>query len=94
MDINNKKCFLFFLIIIGNICFCYAQYPLLKEYVCIRANDTIIKQEVAYINPGRSGSDVFWNFSKLQNSKVPYRVCYKGDDRFQEWNIRRSIIIS
>ena len=82
MDINNKKCFLFFLIIIGNICFCYAQYPLLKEYVCIRANDTIIKQEVAYINPGRSGSDVFWNFSKLQNSKVPYRVCYKGDDRF------------
>lgn len=82
MNICNKKNYLLFLTMIGNAFFCQAQYTLQKEYVYMRPNDTIVKQEVAYKDPGRSGSGVFWNFNKLQVTKPPYRICYGGNEQF------------
>ena len=80
MDTRSKKYICLFLLSAGNMALCFAQHTLQKEYIHMRANDTIVKQEVAYKNPGRSGADVFWNFSKLQATKTPYRVCYGGND--------------
>lgn len=80
MDTNSRKYSCLFLFCVGNLALCFAQHTLQKEYIHMRANDTIVKQEVAYKNPGRSGADVFWNFSKVQATKIPYRVCYSGND--------------
>lgn len=80
MDTNNKKIVCLLLAILVNIGICYAQFTLEKQYVHMRANDTIVKQEVIYKDPGRSGSDVFWNFGKLRPAKIPYQVCYSGND--------------
>lgn len=80
MNTNNKKIIGLLLIFIISISFCHAQYTLQKDYVHIRANDTVVKQEVNYKEPGRNGADVFWNYSNLQSTKFPYRVCYGGND--------------
>lgn len=80
MDTNNKILYSLIFLNIINIGLCSAQHVLEKEYAHMRANDTIVKQEVAYKYPGRSGTDVFWNFSKLQERKAPYRICYAGND--------------
>ncbi len=80
MGINSKILYNLVLLNIVNISLCQAQYILEKRYVHMRANDTIVKQEVAYKHPGRSGADVFWNFSNLQAKKIPYQLCYVGND--------------
>lgn len=80
MGINSKILYSLVLLSIVNIGLCHAQHVLEKKYVHMRANDTIVKQEVAYKHPGRSGADVFWNFSNLQAKRGPYWVCYVGND--------------
>ncbi len=41
-----------------------------------RANDTIVKQQVEYKNPGKMGENVFWNFGKLKPVDEKYTIVY------------------
>lgn len=80
MNTDNKKRAALLLLLLVSTGFCYSQYTLQKDYIHIRANDTVVKQEVNYKDPGRSGTNVFWNYSNLQPVKFPYCVCYGGND--------------
>lgn len=80
MITDNKKRVALLLLLLVSTSLCYSQYTLQKDYIHIRANDTVVKQEVNYKDPGRSGTNVFWNYSNLQPVKFPYCVCYGGND--------------
>ena len=43
---------------------------------CIRSGDEIIKQQVEYKDPGRSGENVIWDFSNLQSINDEYKLTY------------------
>lgn len=53
-----------------------AQVSLRSELNMFRTNDTIIKQQVEYKHPGKTGTGVFWNFGKLKAVDEKYRVIY------------------
>lgn len=60
---------LFFIFLAGNFplfFLLHAQEILSVETNMFRANDTIVKQQVEYKNPGKTGENVFWNFGKLK----------------------------
>lgn len=65
-----------------------AQYPLEKDLNMIRGGDTITKQQVMYKDPGRSGKNVFWDYSHLtpvnESYKVAYRELRNGDIQANE----------
>ena len=42
----------------------HAQEILSVETNMFRANDTIVKQQVEYKNPGKTGENVFWNLDR------------------------------
>lgn len=42
----------------------------------IRIGDKIVKQQVEYKDPGRSGSNVIWNFSSLEPINPEYKLYY------------------
>jgi len=41
-----------------------------------RAGEEIIKQQVEYKDPGRSGENVVWNFKELKNINPEYKIKY------------------
>lgn len=43
---------------------------------CIRIGDEIIKEQVEYKDPGRSGENVIWNFSGLKAVNPQYRLTF------------------
>lgn len=43
----------------------------------LRANDTIVKQQIEYKHHGKQGTDVLWNFSKLKVVNNKYTVIYE-----------------
>lgn len=53
-----------------------ASVPLAKEYNMIRVGDKLNKRQVEYQVPGRSGKNVYWDFSRLniinENSPLIY----------------------
>lgn len=53
-----------------------AQEPIRSDFNMFRANDTIVKQQVEYKNPGKTGENVFWNFGKLKAVNEKYTVVY------------------
>lgn len=60
-----------------------SQCSLTSEYNKFRVNDTIVKQQIEYKSPGRSGADVLWDFSKLSPIDKKYALIYsakKGSD--------------
>jgi hypothetical protein len=70
---------LFFIFLAGNFplfFLLHAQEILSVETNMFRANDTIVKQQVEYKNPGKTGENVFWNFGKLKPVDEKYTVSY------------------
>ena len=59
-----KKAFTSIMLILGIISL-YAQHSLQSELNYFRAGDEIIKQQVVYKDPGRTGENVLWDFSRL-----------------------------
>ena len=55
-----------------------AQYVLQSELNLPHAGDEIIKQQVEYKNPGRSGENVLWNFGQLQSINDEYTLSYSA----------------
>jgi hypothetical protein len=53
-----------------------AQHVLQSELNLPRAGDEIIKQQVQYKNPGRSGENVLWDFSSLESVNPEYKLVY------------------
>lgn len=44
----------------------------------IRNGDEIIKEQVAFKNPGRSGENVIWNFSGLETINSKYKLTFQS----------------
>jgi hypothetical protein len=53
-----------------------AQHPLQSELNLPRVGDEIIKQQVQYKDPGRSGANVIWNFGQLESINDEYSLVY------------------
>jgi len=53
-----------------------AQLGLQSQLNMPRANDLIIKQQVEYKDPGRSGEEVLWDFSRLKVVNDAYELAY------------------
>jgi hypothetical protein len=53
-----------------------AQHILQSELNLPRAGDEIIKQQVRYKDPGRSGEHVIWNFGQLESINDEYSLLY------------------
>ena len=58
-----------------------------------RTGDVLVKQQVEYINPGESGTNKLWNFSKLKSVNDEYTLTYslpplEGDSVYILGNIR------
>lgn len=47
-----------------------------RKYNAMRAGDEIVKQQIEYKDPGRSGENVIWNFSKLKAVNPEYTLTY------------------
>jgi hypothetical protein len=53
-----------------------AQHRLTSNLNLMRPGDEIIKQQVEYKDPGRSGENVLWDFGKLTPVKDEYTLTY------------------
>ena len=58
-----------------------------------RAGDVLVKQQVEYVNPGQSGTNKLWDFSKLKSVNDEYTLTYslpplEGDSVYILGNIR------
>ncbi|MCD7972135.1 MAG: T9SS type A sorting domain-containing protein [Candidatus Azobacteroides sp.] len=54
----------------------FSQPVLTSRHHAPRAGDEIIKQQVEYKNPGRSGENVLWDFSRLETVNEAYSLEY------------------
>jgi hypothetical protein len=55
-----------------------AQHSLLSELNKFRADDVLIKQQVSYKDPGRTGANVLWDFSQLNIVNDEYELAYSA----------------
>ena len=55
-----------------------AQHTLESRLNTFRAGDEIIKQQVEYKNPGRSGENVLWDFGQLNSINDEYTLTYSA----------------
>ncbi|MDR2057210.1 MAG: T9SS C-terminal target domain-containing protein [Dysgonamonadaceae bacterium] len=69
-------------------CLVSAQHVLQSALNLPRAGDEIIKQQVQYKDPGRSGENVIWDFGQLQTVNDEYTLTYS-----EPYLIRDSIYI-
>lgn len=77
------KHYLLFFLCLWRIIDLYSQCSLTSELNKFRVNDTIVKQQIEYKSPGRSGKDVLWDFGKLSPINKKYTLIYsaqKGAD--------------
>lgn len=54
----------------------HSQSSINSELNMFRANDTIVKQQIEYKDPGRSGTNVLWDFSKQSLIDKKYTLIY------------------
>jgi hypothetical protein len=54
----------------------FAQTTITKSLQSLRSGDNLTKQQVEYKDPGRRGSNVLWDFSKLKPINEKYTVRY------------------
>lgn len=59
--------------------FLSAQEKLDRDLIMFRVNDTIVKQQVEYKDPGRIGANVLWDFSQLNTVDKEYELIYTND---------------
>jgi hypothetical protein len=57
-----------------------AQHTLQSALNLPRVGDEIIKQQVEYKDPGRSGANVIWNFSQLKYINDEYSLVYSAPE--------------
>ncbi len=70
-----KTLFLFF--VCASLSFvAQGQHSLESSLNMYRSGDEIVKQQVEYKDPGRTGEDVLWDFSKLSTVDDSYRQSY------------------
>jgi hypothetical protein len=55
-----------------------AQNVLTKPLQFYRPGDKLVKQQIEYKDPGRSGTNVLWDFSTLKPINENYRVSYRS----------------
>jgi hypothetical protein len=67
---------LFFFLFFSMSLFTHAQCILDNACNMLRGGDVIIKQQVAYKDPGREGSQVLWDFSKQESVNDNYKLSY------------------
>ena len=64
-----------FLLSVG--CFAvFAQGSISQKRNAYRPGDRIVKQQVEYIDPGRSGKQITWDFSRLNTVNEKYKLVY------------------
>ena len=56
----------------------FAQYPLQSHLNMFRSDDSLVKQQVSYKDPGRSGEHVLWDFSQLAIENQQYKLEYSS----------------
>ena len=61
-------------------CLLVAQHSLQSRLNMLRTGDLIFKQQVEYKDPGRSGADVLWDFSRLNIVNDEYELAYSTPD--------------
>ncbi|MDR3056738.1 MAG: T9SS C-terminal target domain-containing protein [Prevotella sp.] len=71
-----KKIVIFLLLSIPTIL--SAQHSLQSGLNMFRADDVIIKQQVEYKDPGRTGANVLWDFSQLNVVNDEYELAYSS----------------
>lgn len=54
----------------------FGQHPLQRELNAPRPGDELVKYQVSYKDPGRSGENVLWDFSRLQMENEAYSLTY------------------
>jgi len=77
--LHLRQCML--LLLISSICGLSAQNhatTLRKHRNTPQAGDSIIKQQVAFIDPGAAGSDITWDFRAVHPVNDAYNLCYKA----------------
>jgi hypothetical protein len=57
-----------------------AQHILQSGLNMFRANDVLIKQQVSYKDPGRTGANVLWDFSQLDVVNDEYELFYSTEN--------------
>ncbi len=84
----------------------FSQHRLTEKNNLMRPGDEIIKQQVDYKDPGRSGENVLWDFSKLKTVNPEYKLRYVlprarrdstyivGMDTFRIKNIRKNELVT
>jgi hypothetical protein len=84
--INNSFIYLFMkiktcvlpLLLMSFPCIISAQFVLKKELNAPRPGDEIIKRQVEYKDPGRTGENVLWDFSRLASVNSEYSLAYSS----------------
>ncbi len=73
---------IFLLIFLVQSCLVYSQQTLQESLHMFRDGDAIVKQQVLYKDPGRSGENVLWDFSNLSAINEEYKLVYRaaGED--------------
>jgi hypothetical protein len=56
----------------------FAQHILTEKLNLPRSGDAIVKQQVAYKDPGRAGENVIWNFGNLESINSEYSLKYSA----------------
>ncbi|MDR1631803.1 MAG: T9SS C-terminal target domain-containing protein [Dysgonamonadaceae bacterium] len=72
----KKKTFILLMLLISISSLVPAQFVLKKELNGPRPGDEIVKQQVRYKDPGRSGENVLWDFGKLSSINDGYTLVY------------------
>ncbi len=76
--IHMKRQLTFFLLFSGWTSLLFSQQTLQEPLHMLRDGDAIVKQQVLYKDPGRSGENVLWDFSNLSSLNEEYKLTYRA----------------
>jgi hypothetical protein len=71
---------LFWVVLFSSFWVASAQYILQSSLNGFRPDDVIIKQQVSYKDPGRTGANVLWDFSQLEVENDEYELLYSTEN--------------
>jgi hypothetical protein len=73
---NIHRIAILFVAIVSASGFLFSQTTITKSLQSLRPGDNLTKQQIEYKDPGRRGSNVLWDFSKLKPVNDKYAVRY------------------